>query len=223
MPVLRLSLPRTRVRSRYQFMPTPAVSKVNQRPFNWKAAAPSASSDIVLPKLPVPDLQTTLARLKESLAPIAWSKPEYAEVERKIDEFGGGQGPLLHQRLLKHAQEQPHWLERWWDDGAYLGYRDSVRTLEIYPWTSSIQRFRSLSMCHTFVRFVTVTLECSSSTFHRSSSDGFDAHPSHLEQTPAARAAGLARAALIFRRNLKRGLLKPDATKESFLCMDTYR
>lgn len=54
-------------------------------------------------------------------------------------------------------------------------------------------------------------------------SDGFDAHPSHLSQTPAARAAGLARAAMIFRKNLKAGLIKPDATKEGPLCMDTYR
>ncbi|KAG5647518.1 hypothetical protein DXG03_009455 [Asterophora parasitica] len=52
---------------------------------------------------------------------------------------------------------------------------------------------------------------------------GFDAHPSHLPQTPAARAAGLARGAMIFRKNLKNGHLKPDATKEGPLCMDTYR
>ena len=74
------------------------------------------------------------------------------------------------------------------------------------------------------MRFITVTLGlCAHPPFIGSSSDGFNAHPSHLEQTPAARAAGLARAALIFRRNLKRGLLKPDATKEGLLCMDTYR
>ncbi|KAG5340287.1 hypothetical protein C0989_002303 [Termitomyces sp. Mn162] len=42
-------------------------------------------------------------------------------------------------------------------------------------------------------------------------------------QTPAARAAGLARAAMIFRQNLKRGLMEPDSTKEGPLCMDTYR
>ncbi|KNZ74591.1 Carnitine O-acetyltransferase, mitochondrial [Termitomyces sp. J132] len=55
------------------------------------------------------------------------------------------------------------------------------------------------------------------------SSDGFDEQPPHLQQTPAARAAGLARAAMIFRQNLKRGLMEPDSTKEGPLCMDTYR
>lgn len=53
--------------------------------------------------------------------------------------------------------------------------------------------------------------------------DGFDEQPSHLPQTPAARAASLARAAMIFRQNLKKGLMEADSTKEGPLCMDTYR
>jgi carnitine O-acetyltransferase len=53
--------------------------------------------------------------------------------------------------------------------------------------------------------------------------DGFDAQPSHLPQTPAGRAAGLARACMIFRQQLKHGLLQPEGTKEAPLCMDTYR
>lgn len=54
-------------------------------------------------------------------------------------------------------------------------------------------------------------------------SDGFDAHPSHLPRTPVARAAGLARAAMIFRKQLKQGILEPDITKEGPICMDTFR
>lgn len=53
--------------------------------------------------------------------------------------------------------------------------------------------------------------------------DGFDAHPSHYPQTAAHRASALTRAALLFRRQLKRGLMQPDATKEGPLCMDTWR
>ena len=53
--------------------------------------------------------------------------------------------------------------------------------------------------------------------------DGFDAHPSHLPRTPVARAAGLARAAMIFRKQLKQGILEPDTTKEGPICMDTFR
>jgi len=53
--------------------------------------------------------------------------------------------------------------------------------------------------------------------------DGFDAQPTHLPQTPAGRAATIARGVMIFRQKLKQGLVKPDATKEGPLCMDTYR
>jgi carnitine O-acetyltransferase len=106
--------------------------KLTERPVAWKAAAPSAPPGSVtfasiLPKLPVVDLKDTLTRLKVSLKPIAWSEAELATVEKKIDEFGAAKGPELQARLLQHAEETPHWLEQWWDDGGYLGYRDSVR------------------------------------------------------------------------------------------------
>jgi Choline/Carnitine o-acyltransferase len=106
--------------------------KLTQRPSGWKTAAPAAppgtqtySSE--LPKLQVPDLQETLGRLKQSLKPIAWSDLEYSSVEKKINEFGVSKGPELQERLLNRAGETPHWLEEWWDDTGYLGYRDSVR------------------------------------------------------------------------------------------------
>ncbi|KAG6833240.1 hypothetical protein H0H87_009861 [Tephrocybe sp. NHM501043] len=148
------------------------------RPVAWKTVAPSAPPGTKtfaaeLPKLPVADFSNTLARLKQTLVPIAWSEQEYTAVCKKIDQFAVQQGPELHQRLLSRATETRHWLENWWDDGGYL--------------------------------------------------DGFDGQPSHLPQTPAARAAGLARAAMIFRKNLKQGLLTPDSTKEGPICMDTYR
>jgi len=54
------------------------------------------------------------------------------------------------------------------------------------------------------------------------STDGFD-NPPHLSQNPVSRAAGITRAAMIFRQQLKRGLIEPDATKEGPLCMDSYR
>ncbi|KAF8239327.1 carnitine acetyl transferase [Tricholoma matsutake] len=164
---------------------------LTQRPAGWKAAAPGAppgtqTYSSKLPSLPVLDLQETLGRLKQSLKPIAWSDSEYASVEKKIDEFAASKGPELQKRLSKRVEETSHWLEEWWDDAGYLGYRDSVVINVSYYY-------------------------------------GFDAHPSHLPQTPSARAAGLIRAALIFRQNLKRGLLQPDSTKEGPLCMDTYR
>ena len=109
-----------------------SVIKLAQRPSGWKTAAPGAppgtqTHSSKLPKLPVLDLKETLDRLKQSLKPIAWSDSEYFSVEKKIDEFGVSKGPELQERLLKRGEETPHWLEEWWDDVAYLGYRDSVR------------------------------------------------------------------------------------------------
>ena len=106
-----------------------------ERPHNWKAVAPDLPSTITfarqskLPKLPVPNLTDTLGRLKESLKPIAWSNAEFKAVEKKMDEFGSGKGVELQERLLKHNNKIDHWLEQWWDDVAYLGYRDSVRCI----------------------------------------------------------------------------------------------
>lgn len=112
--------------------------RLTQRPANWKAAAPEPvagsttfASQSSLPKLPIPELKDTLARLKDTLKPIAWSDAEFAAVSRKIDQFATEKGPELHARLLKHSENKPHWLEQWWDDGGYLGYRDSVSRLRV--------------------------------------------------------------------------------------------
>lgn len=105
------------------------------RPVGWKAAAPpplpgshTFASQQSLPKLPIPLLEQTLSKLKESLTPLAHSADELAASMKKVDAFGESVGKDLHQRLLQHASEKDHWLEQWWDDGGYMGYRDSVRS-----------------------------------------------------------------------------------------------
>jgi len=103
------------------------------RPIDWKAAAPEPLPNLTfraqskLSKFPVPDFDDTLLRLKESLKPIAWSDIEYTSVVKKIDDFATNLGPILHNRLLERAKNRSHWLEEWWDNTGYLGYRDSVR------------------------------------------------------------------------------------------------
>ncbi|KAJ6581882.1 carnitine acetyl transferase [Mycena capillaripes] len=103
------------------------------QPPEWKAAAPEPlpgtktfAAQASLPLLPVPELGTTLTRLKDSLKPLAWSEAELAAAEAKIAEFGTEKGPELHQRLLERSKHHKHWLEEWWDNTGYLGYRDSV-------------------------------------------------------------------------------------------------
>jgi carnitine O-acetyltransferase len=110
--------------------------QMSTRPSFWKSAAPSPPKTATtfaaqhsLPRLPVAPLAPSLVKLKESLRPLAWSDTEYAAAEKKIDQFANSpQAAELHARLVKRAAETSHWLEQWWDDLAYLGYRDSVRT-----------------------------------------------------------------------------------------------
>ncbi|KAI1791832.1 carnitine acetyl transferase [Ganoderma leucocontextum] len=105
------------------------------RPANWKALAPSPfpgptwAGQSSLPRLPVPSLSETLTKLKETLKPIAWSDQEYANAVKAVDQFGASAyARELQGRLQRHSEEpnRLHWLEEWWDDGGYLGYRDSV-------------------------------------------------------------------------------------------------
>jgi hypothetical protein len=55
--------------------------------------------------------------------------------------------------LLERDAERKHWLEGWWDDIAYLGYRDSVCTSHTDPLvTRLLNGDRSSSMSPTTVR-----------------------------------------------------------------------
>jgi hypothetical protein len=74
----------------------------------------------------VPELEQTLRKLKESLKPIAHSAEECDAAVVKVDDFAKGLAPKLHERLLRRRDETNHWLEEWWDNDAYLAYRDSV-------------------------------------------------------------------------------------------------
>ncbi|KAJ7698930.1 acyltransferase ChoActase/COT/CPT [Mycena rosella] len=188
--MLRGSRRLTQLLHRPAFMST---RKLGSQPPDWKAAAPEPlpgtttfAAQASLPLLPVPELENTLSRLKDTLKPIAWSKDELAAVDAKIAEFRTGKGPELHERLLERSKQHKHWLEEWWDNTGYLGYRDSVVVNVSYYY-------------------------------------GFDGQPSTKPQSAAARAAYLTRATLLFRRQYKRGLLEPEATKDGPLCMDTYR
>ncbi|KAA1469045.1 carnitine acetyl transferase [Dentipellis sp. KUC8613] len=109
------------------------------RPTSWKSGAPlptagtTFAAQPALPPLPVPALRATLARLAASLRPLARDEAEYAAAAGKVERFGqsGGVGERLQARLESRREEamrsgESSWLERWWDDLAYLGYRDSV-------------------------------------------------------------------------------------------------
>ncbi|KAH9851920.1 carnitine acetyl transferase [Lenzites betulinus] len=114
-------------------MSSPAFAAT--RPPHWKELAPpplpgpTFAAQSSLPRLPVPALADTFAKLKRTLRPIAWSEGEYADAVKAVDQFAASQyAHELQQRLQARAEEpgRPHWLEEWWDDWSYMGFRESV-------------------------------------------------------------------------------------------------
>ncbi|KAF8693090.1 carnitine choline acetyltransferase family, partial [Rhizoctonia solani] len=108
------------------------------RPADWKSLAPAPlpntktfAGEAALPLLPVPDLDVSLDRLKATLKPLARSAEELKAAETKIEELRSADlARKLQERLLQRKEEKDKigstWLEEWWDDAAYLTYRDSV-------------------------------------------------------------------------------------------------
>lgn len=82
-----------------------------------------------LPRLPVPTLEETASRYLKTLEPLL--TPEKLEASRAaVKEFikPGGPGQKLQDRLIARREDpkQKNWLYEWWNDAAYLSYRDPV-------------------------------------------------------------------------------------------------
>ncbi|ETI27804.1 hypothetical protein G647_00253 [Cladophialophora carrionii CBS 160.54] len=93
-----------------------------------------------LPRLPVPSLEETSARYLKSLHPLL-SKEEFAASEKAVAAFNqpGSIGQKLQERLIRKAQDPnvKNWIIDWWNEAAYLGYKDPV-----VPYVSYFYSFR---------------------------------------------------------------------------------
>ncbi|EUC41801.1 hypothetical protein COCMIDRAFT_8514 [Bipolaris oryzae ATCC 44560] len=82
-----------------------------------------------LPRLPVPTLEETAKRYLKSVHPLL-SKTEYEATTKAVNEFvaPGGPGEKLQERLVARREDPKHknWIYEWWNDAAYLAYRDPV-------------------------------------------------------------------------------------------------
>jgi len=82
-----------------------------------------------LPKLPVPTLEETAARYLKSVHPLL-SKPELESTTKAVQEFvkPGGIGSKLQEKLIARRNDPKvkNWIYDWWNDAAYLTYRDPV-------------------------------------------------------------------------------------------------
>ncbi|KAJ1505953.1 hypothetical protein HMI54_011207 [Coelomomyces lativittatus] len=76
-----------------------------------------------LPRLPIPKLEDTLKKYRETLLPLLTSE-ELNFTDQNINLFLNQLGPILQSRLIQHAKSQKfNWLEDWWFQFAYLTWR----------------------------------------------------------------------------------------------------
>ncbi|RUS79407.1 hypothetical protein EGW08_012820 [Elysia chlorotica] len=72
--------------------------------------------------LPVPDLKYTLKKYLDSVHPLV-TEDEYKRTETIVNNFAEKEGKYLQERLIERAKGQRNWLEKWWEDSAYLEVR----------------------------------------------------------------------------------------------------
>ncbi|PQE31234.1 carnitine O-acetyltransferase protein [Rutstroemia sp. NJR-2017a WRK4] len=133
-PVLRNSFKSSRV-SRYSqtLGMAPANARSNSSlPAGYREDAskgPMLRFEESLPKLPVPTLEETAARYLKSVHPLL-SSSELESTTKAVQEFikPGGIGSKLQEKLIARREDAKHknWLYEWWNDAAYLSYRDPV-------------------------------------------------------------------------------------------------
>jgi carnitine O-acetyltransferase len=82
-----------------------------------------------LPQLPIPTLQETAERYTKSVHPLL-SSSEFDNTKKAVSDFikPGGIGEALQKRLTARREDPKtkNWIYEWWNDTAYLTYRDPV-------------------------------------------------------------------------------------------------
>lgn len=104
------------------------------------AKGPMLRFEESLPKLPVPALEDTAARYLKSLSPLL-SSSELDHSTKAVQEFikPGGIGRALQEKLIARREDPKHknWIYDWWNNAAYLTYRDPV-----VPYVSYFYSYR---------------------------------------------------------------------------------
>lgn len=94
-----------------------------------KSKGPMLRFQESLPRLVVPTLQETADRYVKSVHPLL-SASELEATKSAVTEFlkPGGVGEALQNKLLARAADPnvKNWIIDWWNESAYLGYRDPV-------------------------------------------------------------------------------------------------
>lgn len=92
------------------------------------SAPPMLRYQASLPNLPVPPLESTCAKYLETVKPLL-TPSEFANTKAAVEEFVASPHAAELQSLLKKRAAEPgrdNWLSEWWNDVAYMAYRDPV-------------------------------------------------------------------------------------------------
>jgi carnitine O-acetyltransferase len=84
-----------------------------------------------LPKLPIPDLESSMKRYLEALAPLQ-SSAEHNETRAAVREFLENDGKELQDKLKKYATDKTSYIEQFWYD-SYLNFDNPV-VLNLNPF-----------------------------------------------------------------------------------------
>ncbi|KAL2261708.1 hypothetical protein VTK26DRAFT_3530 [Humicola hyalothermophila] len=94
-----------------------------------KSKGPMLRFQDSLPKLPVPTLEETASRYLKSLQPLL-TPAELENSTKAVEEFIAPNGPgrKLQEKLVARREDPKikNWMYEWWNDAAYLSYRDPV-------------------------------------------------------------------------------------------------
>lgn len=91
-------------------------------------AGPMLRYQASLPRLPVPTLSSTAHKYLETVRPHV-TDSAYARTEAAVKEFLASPHVAELQKRLEARAADPEtksWLSEWWNDVAYMGYRDPV-------------------------------------------------------------------------------------------------
>ena len=81
-----------------------------------------------LPHLPIPTISSTAAKYLETVQPHL-TKEQFAKTQTAVKMFvESDQAKVLQERLQARAAQPgvANWLADWWNEAAYMGYRDPV-------------------------------------------------------------------------------------------------
>nr|ODN85714.1 carnitine O-acetyltransferase [Cryptococcus depauperatus CBS 7841] len=120
---------------------------------------PLYASQSAIPHLPVPSISSTLHKYTESLSPLL-SPTQLQHSSLVVKKFvESGQANTLQKRLQERAQATNNWLSEWWNETAYMGYRDRILPNVSYFYSHKLGLGKGKSQIERAAELVRATVE----------------------------------------------------------------